>query len=47
MSHDVFCLAIVVSRKSCKDNTKMTCNLDPRSYFSGQGHSLYMANANI
>ena len=47
MSFDVFGLAVVVSQKSCQDNTKMACNLDPRSYLSGQGHSLYMANANI
>ena len=44
---DVFGLAVVVSHKSCQDNTKMACNLDPRSYFSDQGHSLYLANANI
>ena len=42
MSFGVFGLAVVVSHKSCKDNTKMACNLDARSYLSGQGHSLYM-----
>ena len=47
MSFDVFGLAVVVSHNSCQDNTKMACNLDPRSYLSGQGRSLYMVNANI
>ena len=47
MSFDVFGLAVVVSHKSCQENTKMACNLDPRSYFSGQGRCLYMANNNI
>ena len=47
MSFGVFGLAVVVSHNSCQDNTKMACNLDPRSYLSGQGHSLYMVNANI
>ena len=48
MSFDLFVLAVVVSYKSCQDNyTKMACNLDQRSYLSGHGHSLYMANANI
>ena len=46
MSFDVFGL-VVVSHNSWQDNTKMACNLDPRSYLSGQGHILYMANANI
>ena len=50
MSFDVFGSAVVVSHNSCQesqDNTKMACTLDPRSYLSGQGHSLYMANASI
>ena len=47
MSFDMFGFAVVASHNSCQDNTKMACNLDPRSYLSGQGHSLYMANANI
>ena len=47
MSFGVFGLAVVVSHNSCQDNTKMACNLDQRSYLSGQGHSLYMVNANI
>ena len=47
MSFDVFGLAVVVSHNSCQDNTKIACNLDPRSYLSGQGRSLYMVNANI
>ena len=47
MSFDVFGLAVVVSHNSCQGNTKMAYNLDPRSYLSCQGHSLYMANANI
>ena len=47
MSFDVFGLAVGVSHKSYQEITKMACNLDPRSYLSGQGHSLYMANANI
>ena len=34
MSFDVFGLAIVVSKNSCQDNTKMACNLDPRSIWS-------------
>ena len=47
MSFDMFGFAVVVSHNSCQGNTKMACTLDPRSYLSGQGHSLYMANANI
>ena len=47
MSFDVFVLAVIVSHNSCKGNTKMACNHHPRTYLSGQGHSLYMANANI
>ena len=43
----MFGFVVVASHNSCQDNTKMACNLDPRSYLSGQGHSLYMANANI
>ena len=39
--------AVVASHNSRQDNNKMAGNLDPRSYLSGQGHSLYMANANI
>ena len=47
MSFDVFGLAVVVSHNSCQGNTKMACNLDPRSNISDQGNSLYMANVNI
>ena len=47
MSFDMFGFAVVASHNSCQDNTKMACNLDLRSYLSGQGNSLYMANANI
>ena len=43
----MFGFAVVVSHNSCQDTTKMAYNLDPRPYLSGQGHSLYMANANI
>ena len=44
---DMFGLAVVFSHNSCQGNTKMACNLDPRSNLAGQGHSLYMVNANI
>ena len=47
MPFDVFGFAVVVSHNSCQDNTKMACNFDPSSFLSGQGHTLYMSNANI